>query len=144
MILGGPVLSPAQIANPVYATFLSAGPLPVTLAPGAGGGSVTRAAGSWVAAGFVVGQRVTISGLAGSWRVKTATATVLGLENGAVLPASGLSRTIAVVVQTVVAGDVPVQATVPITIAGGDVRRLRHAHRRAVMDVGGLPWRASS
>ena len=43
MRLSGPILTPAQIANPVYSVFSSAGPLPVTLAPGAGGGTVTRA-----------------------------------------------------------------------------------------------------
>ena len=136
MQLAGPVLTAAQIANPVYSTFFSAGPLPLTLAPAAGGGTATRAAGSWLADGFLVGQRVTISGLAGSWRVKTVTANVLGLENGAALPSSSLSRTIAVVVQTVVAGDVPVQATVPITIAGG-------AFGGYVTRTDGLSWKSA-
>ena len=92
----------------------------MTLAAGTGGGTATRVGGSWLDDGLRVGQRVTISGLAGSWRVKTVTANVLGLEDGDMLPIAGFgSRTISVVVQTVTAGDVPVQSNVPITIAGG-------------------------
>ena len=57
--------------------------------------------------------------------------------DGAALPAWA-SRTISIVVQTVTADDVPVEATVPITRRRRRLRRLRDAHRRRFVDRRGF------
>ena len=71
MHLAGPILTPAQIADPAYTAFSSV-TMDVTLAGAPGGGTVTRAAGDWITDGFLVGQRVDDQrARPGSWRVKT-------------------------------------------------------------------------
>ncbi|HEX6131212.1 MAG TPA: hypothetical protein VF044_05745 [Actinomycetota bacterium] len=116
MHLSGPVLTPAQIADPAYTAFSSVD-VAATLAGAPGGGTVTRTdAGDWIADGFLVGQRVTIGGETGSWQVTSILGAVLTLAGGGPLSASSGTKTISIVVQTVTADDVPVHATVPITI----------------------------
>ena len=63
---------------------------PLSIAPTGGGGSwfnLTRATGSWITAGFIVGQQVLVSDVAGTFRVVGVTAGVLTLERGAGAPA---------------------------------------------------------
>ncbi len=93
-------------AAPVFGT--SAGPTsvvaqdvpvtattPVVIAGGAAGGTVTRATGSWIAAGFVVGQLIMIRDLPGQWRLVGVTEATLTLARGDVLASSSsTSRTV--------------------------------------------------
>ena len=51
-----------------------------TAAASTDGGTMTRTSGSWISDGFLAGQLVTVSGVAGSWRVVGVTALVLTLR----------------------------------------------------------------
>ena len=73
--------------------------VPVTITGGPSGGTVTRTdAGTWGAGGFVVGQLVTIDGLAGSWRLQAISANgkTLTLARGAELPSLTGTRMVSV------------------------------------------------
>jgi Ca2+-binding RTX toxin-like protein len=120
MHLSGTVVAGAQPS----ATATVAG---VTTDGYAFGGALTRAAGSWVADGFALGQQVTIQGTPGVWQVVAISPdgkTLLlangpGLADVAVAASVTLTRTTPLL-RTLVADDVPVQANVPITIVGGE------------------------
>ena len=123
MHLDGPVLTAAQIAAAPYEVLASKTVNNVSVGGGASGGSVVRAAGSWITDGFVVGQRVQLSGVAGIWTISTITnaGKTLVLSGGPALAnAASATRTVSALVRTIIADDVPVRTTVPITIAGGD------------------------
>ncbi|MGU3646985.1 hypothetical protein ACLBXX_18660 [Microbacterium sp. C23T] len=79
---GSGVNAPTVVAQDVPVTIT----VPVTVAGGPAGGTVTRATGSWIADGFVVGQLVRIANIAGQWRLVGVTATTLTLDRGDVLP----------------------------------------------------------
>ncbi|MGH3371224.1 MAG: hypothetical protein ACRDPR_14630, partial [Nocardioidaceae bacterium] len=126
MHLSGPVLTPAQIAAAPHDTLKSVA-VASTVTGGASGGSLVRTdGGNWLTDGFVVGQRVTIDG-AGPWTIAGVFDDNLDgrferllLADGPLLASGGAAlRTVRSVVRVVTAGDVPVLATVPITIVGG-------------------------
>ena len=73
MHLSGPILTPAQIAAAAYQVFTTKTVNGVTVVGGATGGTVTRAAGDWLADGFIVGQRIQLDGVAGSWQLDAIT-----------------------------------------------------------------------
>ena len=114
MHLTGTILSSAAIAAAPMDLNFSATVAAVTIAGAAGGGTLTRAAGSWITDGFVVGQTLTVNGQTGSWRLQGITngGTTLVLGNGSALLSAGpASVTVNAVVRTVVADDVPVTST---------------------------------
>jgi hypothetical protein len=122
MHLSGPILTQAQIDAAPYDVFLSKLVSAVTVVGGATGGTVTRASGNWINDGFIVGQRIQLNGVSGTWRLQAITNgdKTLVLDQGGLLPSAVSSpRTISSVVRTVTADDIPVLATVPITIVGG-------------------------
>ena len=124
MHLGGHVLTAAEIAAAPFKVFTSETVSNLTLAAGPGGGTVTRLTGSWIDDGFIVGQTIQIDGVSGTWKLTGITngAKSLVLSGGpALVAAANVTRTVSSVVRVVTAGDVPVLANVPITIAGGDV-----------------------
>ena len=123
MHLSGAILTQAQIGGAPFQVFASKTVPGVTVAGGASGGTVTRAAGDWVADGFIVGQTLRLDGVAGAWTLAAITngnKSLLLAGGPALASAASATRTVSSVVRTVTAGDVPVLATVPITIAGGD------------------------
>ena len=48
-------------------------------------GRLTRATGSWIADGFMVGQTITISGITGTWRIASLNPTQMMLVDGPAL-----------------------------------------------------------
>jgi hypothetical protein len=123
MYLTGPVVTQAQIDAAPFEVNLSKTVNNVTTSGSATGGTLTRAAGSWITDGFIVGQSVTINGLTGSWRVQAITdgAASLVLGNGPALSnAASSTKTVNTVVRTVFADDVPVTATGNVTIVSNN------------------------
>ncbi len=127
MHLSGPVLTAGQIAAAPYDTLKSVD-VASTVTGVASGGSIVRTdGGNWLTDGFVVGQRVTINGQ-GPWEIvgvfdndNDTKFETLVLGNGPALASgSPATRTVRSVVRVVTGGDVPVLATTPITIVGGD------------------------
>ncbi|MCA1683511.1 MAG: hypothetical protein LC708_00005, partial [Actinobacteria bacterium] len=112
----------------------------VTITGTATGGTVTRPGFDWVAAGFVVGQLVLVSGLEGSWRLVGVSGGGSVLElRGAPLPTlAGVTRTVSVPGRhgglTVVhgGGNFPLEISGPMTTTAGSVTR-----------IDGLSWIAS-
>ena len=90
------------------------------------GAALVRASGNWVADGFVIGQRVTsgaftvIGAATGEWQVLAVGATTLLLGSGPGIASAGSAARavtrVTPVLRELTAQDVPVQATVPITI----------------------------
>ncbi len=139
MHLSGPVLTAGQITAAPYQTLKQV-PVASTVTGGATGGAIVRTdGGNWLTDGFVLGQRVTIDG-SGPWTITglfdddldTKFERLL-LASGPALAAGGVAtRTVRSVVRAVTAGDVPVLATVPITVVGGPYGGFVTRH-----DVGG-------
>ena len=84
----GTTLTQLQLdaANPVVSTPKT----PVTFSTGAAwttdyAGKLTRASGSWLADGYLVGQTVALSGLTGSWRIAAINPTEMVLVDGPAL-----------------------------------------------------------
>ncbi|MEQ1827017.1 MAG: hypothetical protein ABL921_13765 [Pirellula sp.] len=105
------ILSTLDPAPPVTATNK------FTFTSGAGGGTVSRVGFDWEASGFLVGQTISISGLAGTWTVASildsitlGNNSILTLTGGAALPNSN-------VVKTITAADSSVTRTGNVTIA---------------------------
>jgi Ca2+-binding RTX toxin-like protein len=122
MHLNGPNLTQAEIDSAPYQVSLSVQVDDVTVAGGASGGMVTRASGNWIAAGFIVGQRIQLDGLSGVWRLHAITngnKTLVLADGPALASAASATRTVTSVVRTVIADDVAVKSNVPITISGG-------------------------
>jgi len=131
MHLGGTIPTLGQIALAPFDVNVTKTVANVTTVGGVTGGMLSRAAGDWIADGFIVGQTVTINGVIGSWTLQAITngAQTLVLGDGpALASAASATTTVNTVVRTISAEDVPVTVTLPITIAthaeGGNVTRL--------------------
>jgi len=121
--LSGPILTPAQIEAAPLDVFLTQTVDDVTIAGGASGGSLTRAAGDWIADGFIVGQSIQLVGVSGTWRLSqiiNGNQTIVLDDGPAMAGAAAGAQTVNSVVRTVIAEDVPVTVIVPITIVGGE------------------------
>ncbi|WP_206521912.1 hypothetical protein [Mesorhizobium sp. M7A.F.Ca.CA.004.04.1.1] len=56
--------------------------------------SLTRSVGSWLADGFYVGQKVQLSGFAGTFTIQALTASVITLQSVALTPKAGVAMTV--------------------------------------------------
>ena len=125
MHLTGPVPTAGQLTGVGQVTTMKT-VANVTTGGGAFGGTLTRAAGDWTADGFSIGQKVTISGVTGSWTVLAVTnaGKTLLLGNGStLLSAASATKTVIGVkgtLQTTTADDVPVTAIIPVTIVSNN------------------------
>jgi len=102
----------------------------VTINGAAFGGQLTRTSGSWLTDGFVAGQRVTIAGTTGAWRVLAVTATDMWLGFGGPI-SDVLAPTLKAitwttpVLHTTTADDVAVKVTLPVTIVSNNLANER-------------------
>ncbi|HEY3484924.1 MAG TPA: Calx-beta domain-containing protein [Ilumatobacteraceae bacterium] len=128
MHLKGAILTPGQIAAAPLETLTEVVDVPTTATPASGGGTLVRTdpTGNWLADGFVVGQRVFVDGV-GPYDIVGLFDAVgadgrfetMVLANGPAMLSGVALRDIRSVKRTITAGDVPVTATVPVTIVGG-------------------------
>jgi hypothetical protein len=82
-------------------------------------GTISRAGFDWRAQGFLVGQQITIDGLAGTWTVVAIDDATDDPNDNSILRLSG---TVALpnetAIRRIIANDAPVFATAPVTVVG--------------------------